>query len=328
MRPLFVGLTLLCCLASATARDSEPVIVGEYTWTLTARGNWLLSVGSVKAGAYFPGEGNYYPWAAGVWLPPCAPPIPLPAESRPKKIDYPPRPERPGADEQPEELDMPKPERKEWAAPDGTLYAAPDVPGLADVPNFGVGTPKIARDGEHFVLTGRPSRKDEVVKAITGGGTVPDDRAYLSLTVIGTPADCKRALDEIKAAPELADLRGHTLVQWYEPTDEMIQCGFSKLGTPVVYLEKPDGEVLLRRAEWGPDTPGLLRCADPNYDPSKDPDGKPKPKIEPVAPTPEPAPDGDNTILIVSLVGGGLLMLVMFGFAALLGLSVFLRRGT
>jgi len=107
---------------------------------------------------------------------------------------------------------------------------------------------------------------------------LPDDAMHPFLTVIGPGGeDVKR---DLAKNPKLAELAKHFRVQFYDKPENPIvgEAGFVKTGSPTIYMQKADGEVLHRQDEYrGPEKLAeamaeAVRKADPHYDPKKDPD--------------------------------------------------------
>jgi hypothetical protein len=134
----------------------------------------------------------------------------------------------------------------------------------------------------------------------------------LSMTVIGDETACATVLGDMKNHPALAQLRDKVVVHAYRPTDVMVaKFGFKTGGRPTIYLQKADGEVVLRRDDYEGGAPELMaavRRADPSYDPLKDPDGKPKVQPSPLA---GPIEIPDHYILIGGVAGAALLLVAL-----------------
>jgi hypothetical protein len=113
------------------------------------------------------------------------------------------------------------------------------------------------------------------------------------LTVIGADAIRKRVVADINNAPELAWLKGKSVVNDYASTHWRIRDGgFVTPATAdgvVIYAQAPDGKVLWRQDNYEGGAVAFaqaLRDRVPGYDPNKDPSPK-----RPV-PAPPPAPTG------------------------------------
>jgi len=146
---------------------------------------------------------------------------------------------------------------------------------------FGVDPDKISR-GERYRIGGRDVSKREAIEQLGApSGQIPNDAANLRLTVIGADEDRRRVLDDLAKSPALASWKDKLVVQDYAPTDWAVTgAGFVTAGKPTLYLQQPDGKVLLRLDQYdGPEALAeALRKADPNYRPDQDPNGKPKPQ--------------------------------------------------
>lgn len=150
--------------------------------------------------------------------------------------------------------------------------------------NYGVEMDKLARGQERYVLNGRLATSADAREALAGG-SVPDDKGRLRLTVIGDPAARKRVVGDLATAPELAEFRERFVVQDYAPDHWAVsRTGFFAGGAPTVYVQGPDGRVLHRQDDYrGPaDLAGALRRADPAYDRERDPDLRKLPRLLPV----------------------------------------------
>lgn len=137
--------------------------------------------------------------------------------------------------------------------------------------NYGVDVGKI-QGGQHHI-NGRPSTKEEVISAIK---SVPKDGDKLRLTLIA-PTEAQGAL-----SPGLRQFASQNdlLFQAYAPEHWAIQgMGYKVDKAPVVYLQSPNGKVLLRLDSFSGKVEGPLteavRKAPSDYDPAKDPTGSP-----------------------------------------------------
>lgn len=155
------------------------------------------------------------------------------------------------------------------------------------IQNFGVDISKIEKsEHPHYHLSGRRSCRKEVFQALEG--QLQDDSNKLHLTIIGSKDEAQKVLADLDNDAKLAEFKGRFLVQAYRPESPMIAgLGFVS-GTPMIYLQLPNGKVVHRQDGYkGPEQLATaLRRADPNYDPSKDPDLS---KKKPDSPVPSPS---------------------------------------
>lgn len=164
---------------------------------------------------------------------------------------------------------------------------------LPACPPGGIDADRLKPDGaERFTINGRRVDRGRAIESLLGGsGNLIDDSGFLRLTVIGSDAERKRVLDDLKG-PALAGLAGGLLVRDYPPDHWAVKdAGFKVDGRPTIYVQHAGGKVLHRQDDYdgGPDRlAGAIRKARPDYDPKKDPDLS-KPKVEPPAPSPPPA---------------------------------------
>jgi hypothetical protein len=172
---------------------------------------------------------------------------------------------------------------------------------------FGVDRDKIS-SGERYRIGDREVTKHEAIEQLgAASGTIPNDAANLRLTVIGSEEDRHHVLDDLTKSPALAPWKDRLVVQDYGPTDWAVAgVGFVTSGKPNLYVQHPDGKVLLRLDEYpGPEALAeALRKADPNYRPDQDPNGQPKPQ-----PTDASGSSGLPSLLYW-LAGAGLLLLI------------------
>lgn len=116
--------------------------------------------------------------------------------------------------------------------------------------------------------------KQEAINALK----LEDDSKRPSLTVIGKQSH----LDAVRAAVVASDLASKVCFQAYTPDDWAINTerfGFAHDGEPTIYLQKPDGEVLLHLKGFGVETLAQIRRKMP-YDPANDPGIKPEAPIQ------------------------------------------------
>jgi len=126
------------------------------------------------------------------------------------------------------------------------------------------------------MLNGREISRSEAMRVFCDAGLI-DDSDRLRLTVIGTDADRRRVLDDLKGP--LADIAGQCVVQDYPPDHWAVaRAGFYTAGSPTIYVQAPDGTVLHRQDDYADGADGLravferLRKPDPDYRPDKDRD--------------------------------------------------------
>lgn len=102
-----------------------------------------------------------------------------------------------------------------------------------------------------------------------------DDSKRCSLTVIGS----QEQIDAVRAAFVASDLASRFVFQGYTPEDWAVSTerfGFAHDGQPTIYLQRPDGEVLLHLRQFDSNTIQQLRLKDPNYNPANDPGVSPE----------------------------------------------------
>lgn len=140
-------------------------------------------------------------------------------------------------------------------------------------PNYGVDWERLSGESSYF-LNGREISRAEAVQALRAGSLV-DDSQLLRLTLIGSESDCAAVLKDLASYPALAAWKAKVLIQSYRPDDRMLSVGFVRAGSPMIYLQLPDGKVLLRLNQYpGPEKlTAAIRKSDPFYDPQKDPNG-------------------------------------------------------
>lgn len=164
-------------------------------------------------------------------------------------------------------------------------------PEAKPIPNFGMDKDWLNRtrnDANRYSTNGgKQITKKDCDRLLKGGGTLPDDALYDSLTIIGTPDECNRVKADIEANPAFAPLKDKLLVQYFQPQDEMVKDKGFQPGTPSVYLQDSTGKVKWREPSYrGPkELATEINKRRPDYDPNKDPG--------PNNPGPiKPAPDG------------------------------------
>ena len=112
---------------------------------------------------------------------------------------------------------------------------------------------------------------------------LPDDGAYLRLSVSGDEAMRGRVLADLGSAPELAPWKGRLVVQSYPPGHWHL-AGVG-LADGITVQAPPDkdgkGKVLHHQADYSGavDLAAALRRVDPNFDPTKQPDARKAPLL-------------------------------------------------
>lgn len=143
----------------------------------------------------------------------------------------------------------------------------------ADQPLTGVVWEKV-KGGNRYTICGHEITKDLAHEALleSGASEVPNDSGKIRLTLIGTDEECKTAFSALAKA----NLTDNMVVQSYRPDDWAVRPGFVTAGHPSIYMQAPDGKVLLRQSAFDNTTVQAVRKAVPDYDPKKDPDGAPR----------------------------------------------------
>lgn len=208
-------------------------------------------------------------------------------------------------------------------APIGPSSSPPTLPHSEElampVQNYGVRMDRIS-DTERFSMGGQEVTGKTALDAV-GAGTVPDDSAKNSLTVMGGSADQRKAILDGLALPQFSAWKESLVVQEYEADSPMLKCGFKvSAASPTIYLQAPSGKVLARVEGYdGSTTIERVRKCDPNYDPAKDPpNSKPSPA----------APDSGESIGVAGLLAvlGGLLCFGIFVAAAIAAVVLVARK--
>lgn len=156
------------------------------------------------------------------------------------------------------------------------------------------GAPRYSRGGA--VIS-----REEAIGALSAS-KLDDDSQKLSLTVIGEQPDIDRVRAEL-VSPANATFASRVVFQGYTPDDWAVSTqnfGFAHDGKPTIYLQKPDGEVLLHLQKYDATTFQTLRQKDPSYNPNNDP-GVKQPNADPTAPDSTSDPLGT---FLLWLVGG------------------------
>ena len=173
--------------------------------------------------------------------------------------------------------------------------AVPEAePGL----NFGVNRSKIDKE-KTYCINGHPVTKDDAMRAMQGEKGfpgIPDDAKFDSLTVIGTPDQCKPVEEDFAKNKAFDGIRDKMVFQSYRADDPMVaEIGITP-GSPAIYHQKPDGKVLARYSTYpGPEKVATeIRKRNPDYDPNKDP--------KPDAPGPEPPKAPETSGIVIALI--------------------------
>jgi hypothetical protein len=135
---------------------------------------------------------------------------------------------------------------------------------------FGVVDREI-QDKEAYQINGRPASRAEVVKEIASAG-LDDDSRKPWITVIGSPEEKARALEDLENDPEVGKV---FRLKGYEPDHWALRCGFAAGGRPTIYVQDAGGKVLHRQDDYQGGMSALaeaLRKTKQGYDPKKDPD--------------------------------------------------------
>lgn len=154
--------------------------------------------------------------------------------------------------------------------------------------NFGIDQKKRRENAGRTRYTtngGKEISKQESSDLLTGDGSLPDDSAFDSLTIIGTKDECDRVKNDVASNPAFSGLKDKLLVQAYRPDDAMVKDKGFVSGSPSIYLQDSKGKVKMRCDTYpGPEfTAGEINKTRPDYDPSKDPQPN-KPGPTPVGP--------------------------------------------
>src|SRR5579864_4944052 len=150
------------------------------------------------------------------------------------------------------------------------------------------------KGGNSYSVCGQKVGKEEATALLTEASEVPNDAKKLRLTLIGSPEECKSVLDTLAKA----SATDNVVCQSYRPDDWALRPGFVTKGHPSIYLESPDGKVLLRQQGLDANTVAAVRKASPDYSPARDPMGLPSLDLASLQP------------YWPYLVGGGVLLLL------------------
>lgn len=177
--------------------------------------------------------------------------------------------------------------------------------------NFGIDTgnfPHLPFGEERYSMGGCCISREDALRLI-GDRQLPDESSKLVISVIGTPDQTKRIMDDLQG--QLAPfLNGFRKPKVYLPDSwEITGVGFRPKRTPYISIQTAEGVELHAQSDYDDGAPGLrkaierLRKPNPQYDPSKTPDlRKDLPVPAPVTPnSPVLTPTG-NTLFIVLLI--------------------------
>jgi hypothetical protein len=188
-------------------------------------------------------------------------------------------------------------QRDEWRDYDAGIWSAPRSLGscwprdfsfrgveqatpAGHIRNFGLELQKIQENRDDgYTLGSRPVTAAEAVRCL-GGEAFHDDSQLLRLTIIGTPAQRQKVIEDLDRHEALQPWKDRTMVCALAPDSPRIRdAGFASAGVPTIYIQTPEGRVLHRQDEYRGAVPlaEVLQIAerrrkDPNYDPGKDPD--------------------------------------------------------
>lgn len=184
------------------------------------------------------------------------------------------------------------------ASPPERLHAPKELPPPTPPveQNFGVVKSKLDGSKPKILHRGREITREQALDLV-GGKEIPNDSDKLRLTVIGDEETRKAVILDLLSHRALSHWTDKLAVQVYDPTHWAVSGFRVPRGGMAICLQKPDGTVLHRQADYEDGAEGLavaLRKADPNYDPSQDPDARkpeppPEPEPKPDAPKPDPA---------------------------------------
>lgn len=189
------------------------------------------------------------------------------------------------------------------------LCASPKVeqPIGQNVTNFGMDWNHNAKDKEKYSFSGQEITRSKAFQELIGEN-LEDDSGKLDLTIISSnKALRQQVLNDLKTNPKLVEQLSQYKVSDYDPSHFHVSgMGYKSDGSPTIYIQKGNGEVLHRQDDYsgGPERlASALRRARPDYDPAKDPDlTKPKlpePKPEPKpSPTPQPVPINSSVVIM------------------------------
>lgn len=218
-------------------------VAHRYEWKRVKEWVALMDHG-VQIGAYEPTQKIYRPFHAGVFYNPTA----LPDGAPPPPT---------------EEQVLVQQEASKFQ--DGVVI---DKDGL---PNFGIEKDKISKKNT-YSINGKPVSREAALEAVEKG-SLEDDSWKLSITAIGTEAECKPVRDAVAASK----IKDSVHYKEYRPDDPMVKdSGFKADGHPTIYLQKRDGKVVARGDTFTGIAPierrvEAAREKNAAYDPARDP---------------------------------------------------------
>lgn len=116
-----------------------------------------------------------------------------------------------------------------------------------------------------YLCNGNRCTKNNVIEYLTAN--IADQSNKKRITLIGSESDCKKVLDSLPV-----DTLDWAVIKSYAPDDWYVKSkGFKVTGTPVIYIQEPDGTIIHRQDDAKGADKAVVRGA-PGYDPSKDPD--------------------------------------------------------
>lgn len=189
-----------------------------------------------------------------------------------------------------------------WGEPAAPPVSVPEEPRREL--NFGVDRSKL-HDGARYQLNGRDVSRREAHRSLEKG--IADDSGKLRLTVIGSPEERSRVLQDVPA--ELEDKVNVWSVapdHWSMKDNVTGAPIYVTSGHPTVYLQAPDGKVLHRQDGYQPGDMQAIRKA-AGYDPSKDPDVR--------------RPASGSSLPLQLLGGGGVALVVLLALQHLIHAS-------
>lgn len=160
-------------------------------------------------------------------------------------------------------------------------------------PNFGINEDELYYDilkGERYSCGGQCISREDAHRLLRQA-SLPDESDRLILSVIGTPDQTKRIMDDLKG-PLAPFLAGFRKPKSYLPDEWAITgVGFKTTRTPYISIQRPDGTELHAQTDYDDGAEGLkrvftkLRKPNPSYDPTKTPDlRKEQPLPSPLTP--------------------------------------------
>lgn len=188
---------------------------------------------------------------------------------------------------------------------------------LPDWMTQGVERDKVTTERRYW-LGPREVSEAEARQAVAAG--LVDDSNRLRVTLVGTKEECDRVHTDIDTHAAFAPLREKILVQCYRPDEwQVAKVGLAGGGHPTVWVQAPapaggKSRALHRQDDYADGPAGLAyaigqavgakRDPDPNFDPKKVPDLR---KV--------PSPDAPSDVTPLAVVGGAVVLLVLFAVA-------------